>query len=60
MKGGSKRRVVPTSEIDANLPEGATWKEVTLRQHSFKERQIKQAWSATNEPLCKLCFNPCL
>ena len=60
MKGGSRRRVIPSSEIDANLPEGAVWKEITLGQNSFKQKQVKQAWTATGEPLCKLCFNQCL
>ncbi|KAI5067217.1 hypothetical protein GOP47_0017745 [Adiantum capillus-veneris] len=60
VKGGSKRRVTPKSEISSNIPEGAVWRKITLKGHSFKDRQIQQAWSSNDEPLCKLCYNLCL
>ncbi|MCO5571485.1 hypothetical protein L7F22_025225 [Adiantum nelumboides] len=60
VKGGSKRRVTPISELSANMPEDAILRKIVLDRHSFKDRHIQQAWSSNDEPLCKLCYNPCL
>ncbi|KFK25159.1 hypothetical protein AALP_AA8G073500 [Arabis alpina] len=58
--GGSKRRQTPFSEISIPLPPNAVWKKVNLRRgHQKKEKEYTQAWSTSNEPLCKLCQKPC-
>ncbi|KAH7280039.1 hypothetical protein KP509_37G049700 [Ceratopteris richardii] len=60
VKGGSKRRVRPKDEIASNLPEDASLKMITLHHNAFKDRNIQQPWSSAGEPLCKLCYHPCL
>ncbi|OAY72768.1 DNA annealing helicase and endonuclease ZRANB3, partial [Ananas comosus] len=59
LKGGSKRRVTPLSDISHPLPENAEWKKVTLQSGTSKEKEFSQAWTVNNEPLCKLCQGPC-
>ncbi|EFH49584.1 SNF2 domain-containing protein [Arabidopsis lyrata subsp. lyrata] len=60
LRGGSKRRNTPFSEISIPVPENAVWKKVNLRSgHQKKEKEYTQAWSMSNEPLCKLCQKPC-
>lgn len=59
MKGGSKRRVTPLSEISCHLPENAVWKKVVLYSGSAKEKEYAQAWSINGDPLCKLCHSIC-
>lgn len=60
LRGGSKRRNTPFSEISITLPANAVWKKVNLRSgHQRKEKEYTQAWSMSNEPLCKLCQKPC-
>ncbi|KAM0936696.1 putative DNA helicase chromatin remodeling SNF2 family [Dioscorea sansibarensis] len=59
LKGGSKRRVTPLSDISCPLPEGALWKKVVLSGGHAKEKEYSQAWTITGEPLCKLCQAPC-
>ncbi|XP_010452747.1 PREDICTED: DNA annealing helicase and endonuclease ZRANB3-like [Camelina sativa] len=60
LRGGSKRRNTPFSEISIPLPASAVWKKVNLRSgHQRKEKEYTQAWSMSNEPLCKLCQKPC-
>ncbi|PKU59441.1 Vacuolar cation/proton exchanger 1a [Dendrobium catenatum] len=59
LKGGSKRRVTPLSEIGCHLPENAVWKKVVLYSGSAKEKEYTQAWSVSGEPLCKLCHAIC-
>ncbi|XP_010491398.1 PREDICTED: DNA annealing helicase and endonuclease ZRANB3-like [Camelina sativa] len=60
LRGGSKRRNTPFSEISITLPASAVWKKVNLRSgHQRKEKEYTQAWSMSNEPLCKLCQKPC-
>ncbi|MCO5601803.1 hypothetical protein L7F22_055928 [Adiantum nelumboides] len=60
VKGGSKRRVTPISEISVNMPEDAILRKIILNRHSFKDKHAQQAWSSNDEPLCKLCYSPCL
>ncbi|KAL1196782.1 TATA-binding protein-associated factor BTAF1 [Cardamine amara subsp. amara] len=60
LRGGSKRRNTPFSEIIIPLPANAVWKKVNLRSgYQKKEKEYTQAWSMSNEPLCKLCQKPC-
>ncbi|CAA7026960.1 unnamed protein product [Microthlaspi erraticum] len=60
LRGGSKRRKTPFSEISIPLPQDAVWKKVNLRRgYQKKEKEYTQAWSVSNEPLCKLCQKPC-
>ncbi|KAL5725896.1 DNA helicase [Ranunculus cassubicifolius] len=60
LKGGSKRRVTPLSEISNPLPENAVWKKVSLcRSYGKKEKNYMQGWTITGDPLCKLCQMPC-
>ncbi|XP_057831961.2 uncharacterized protein LOC131042656 isoform X2 [Cryptomeria japonica] len=61
LKGGSKRRVASRDEISYPLPENATWRKISLAKHGkIKERHEMQAWTADEQPLCKLCQKPCL
>ncbi|KAF9593056.1 hypothetical protein IFM89_020063 [Coptis chinensis] len=60
LKGGSKRRMTPLSEISHPLPENAVWKKISLCiSYRKKEIEYVQGWSITGEPLCKLCQKPC-
>ncbi|XP_072981422.1 uncharacterized protein [Typha angustifolia] len=59
LKGGSKRRVTPLSDISCPLPENAVWKNVILHGGTAKEKKYSQAWTVDDEPLCKLCQGPC-
>ncbi|ESQ40715.1 hypothetical protein EUTSA_v10012481mg [Eutrema salsugineum] len=60
LRGGSKRRNTPFSEISFTLPPNAVWKKVNLRSgYQRKEKEYTQAWSMSSEPLCKLCQKPC-
>ncbi|XP_077223545.1 SNF2 domain-containing protein / helicase domain-containing protein / HNH endonuclease domain-containing protein isoform X3 [Tasmannia lanceolata] len=60
LKGGSKRRFTPLSDISNPLPLNAIWKNISLSSgYAKKEREYFQAWSITDEPLCKLCQKPC-
>ncbi|KAL5987289.1 hypothetical protein ACLOJK_038451 [Asimina triloba] len=60
LKGGSKRRVTPLCEISNPLPPNAVWKKISLLSGcSRKEKEYTQAWTMTEEPLCKLCQRPC-
>ncbi|KAJ6810855.1 DNA annealing helicase and endonuclease ZRANB3 [Iris pallida] len=58
LKGGSKRRVTPVSDMRRPLNENAVWKKVSLRS-TAKEIEYTQAWTINSEPLCKLCQEPC-
>ncbi|KAJ8643977.1 hypothetical protein MRB53_005725 [Persea americana] len=61
LKGGSKRRVTPLSDISNPLPPNAVWKKILLRRGAAKkEKEYSQAWTITDEPLCKLCQTPCM
>ncbi|BFG32841.1 hypothetical protein CerSpe_191140 [Prunus speciosa] len=60
LKGGSKRRSTPFYEISQPLPSNAVWKKVHLRSgYGKKEKEYAQAYTLTDEPLCKLCQTPC-
>ncbi|WZZ37922.1 hypothetical protein YC2023_034181 [Brassica napus] len=60
LKGGSKRRNTPFSEISVPLPQNAVWRRVNLRSgHQRKEKEYTQAWTMSNEPLCKFCQKHC-
>ncbi|KAJ4908684.1 DNA annealing helicase and endonuclease ZRANB3 [Raphanus sativus] len=60
LRGGSKRRNTPFSEISVPLPQNSVWKKVNLRSgYQRKEKEYTQAWSMSNEPLCKFCQKPC-
>ncbi|KAK2655549.1 hypothetical protein Ddye_008601 [Dipteronia dyeriana] len=60
LKGGSKRRSTPSFEISHPLPSNAVWKKVLICSGSKKkEKEYSQAWTLTDEPLCKLCQTPC-
>lgn len=60
LKGGSKRRQTPLHEISNPLPSNASWKQVHLFSfYGKKEKVYTQGWSSQDEPLCKLCQNPC-
>ncbi|RID68134.1 hypothetical protein BRARA_C00315 [Brassica rapa] len=60
LRGGSKRRNTPFSEISVPLPQNAVWRRVNLRSgHQRKEKEYTQAWTTSNEPLCKFCQKPC-
>ncbi|GAB4860822.1 hypothetical protein Ancab_035984 [Ancistrocladus abbreviatus] len=60
LRGGSKRRTTPVSDISCPVPSNAVWKEVTLcGGYGRKERTYIQAWTMADEPLCKLCQSPC-
>ncbi|XP_078430279.1 SNF2 domain-containing protein / helicase domain-containing protein / HNH endonuclease domain-containing protein isoform X2 [Wolffia australiana] len=58
LRGGSKRRITPLTEINCVLPENAVWKRVTLRRGPKSEKVYLQAWM-NNGPLCKFCQSPC-
>ncbi|GER51811.1 SNF2 and helicase domain-containing protein [Striga asiatica] len=60
LRGGSKRRKTPMSEISCPLPSNASWRKVSLNSdHGQKEKLYTQGWTDVNEPLCKLCQTPC-
>ncbi|CAN8298649.1 unnamed protein product [Cochlearia groenlandica] len=60
LRGGSKRRNTPFSEISISLPANSVWKKINLRSgYQRKEKEYTQAWSMSNEPLCKRCQKPC-
>ncbi|PKA50317.1 hypothetical protein AXF42_Ash013406 [Apostasia shenzhenica] len=59
LKGGSKRRVTPLSEISSSLPQNAVWKNVVLYSGSSKKKDYTQAWTVCGKPLCKLCHATC-
>ncbi|ONK60093.1 uncharacterized protein A4U43_C08F14100 [Asparagus officinalis] len=59
LKGGSKRRVTPLTSISRSLPENAVWKKVAVCSNISKEKEYFQAWTDTDEPLCKLCLQQC-
>ncbi|KAJ3673121.1 hypothetical protein LUZ60_006495 [Juncus effusus] len=61
LKGGSKRRTTPLSDISNPLPENAELKKVILRGGARDEkREYTQSWIVTSDqPLCKLCQEPC-
>ncbi|WOK92310.1 DNA annealing helicase and endonuclease ZRANB3 isoform X2 [Canna indica] len=59
LRGGSKRRITPLSDISRPLPENSVWKKITLRCGSAMEREYTQAWTTDDLPLCKLCQEPC-
>lgn len=59
LKGGSKRRVTPLSDISRPLPENAVWKKVALHGGTAKEKEYTQALMNGDIPLCKLCQEPC-
>ncbi|XP_010546167.1 PREDICTED: DNA annealing helicase and endonuclease ZRANB3 isoform X2 [Tarenaya hassleriana] len=60
IRGGSKRRNTPLSEISFPLPPNAVWKKINLRSGCHKkEKEYTQAWTLNDEPLCKLCQKPC-
>ncbi|XP_050223840.1 uncharacterized protein LOC126673653 isoform X2 [Mercurialis annua] len=59
LKGGSKRRMTPWSEISYPLPSNAIWKTVNLSSsYGKKEKAYTQGWSIEDGPLCKLCQTP--
>ncbi|GAB2270052.1 hypothetical protein Dimus_004966 [Dionaea muscipula] len=61
LSGGSKRRTTPFYDISLPPPSDATWKEVHLFGSCGKRnRTYIQAWTMMDEPLCKLCQNPCM
>ncbi|XP_065878162.1 uncharacterized protein [Euphorbia lathyris] len=52
LKGGSKRRLTPWSEISNPLPPNAVWKMVYLSStYGQKEKQFAQSWTPMDEPL---------
>uniref|UniRef100_A0A0D9X150 Helicase ATP-binding domain-containing protein n=1 Tax=Leersia perrieri TaxID=77586 RepID=A0A0D9X150_9ORYZ len=59
LKGGSKRRVTPLCDVSNPLPENAEWRNVVLHNGTTKERVYTQGWTTQDEPLCKLCQEPC-
>ncbi|XP_057517108.1 uncharacterized protein LOC130798224 [Amaranthus tricolor] len=59
LKGGSKRRHTSLSQISYPLQSNAVLKEVCLRDSIRKKKQYLQWWTLMDEPLCKLCQNPC-
>uniref|UniRef100_A0A0E0LKL3 Helicase ATP-binding domain-containing protein n=1 Tax=Oryza punctata TaxID=4537 RepID=A0A0E0LKL3_ORYPU len=59
LKGGSKRRATPLCDISNPLPENAEWRKVVLHTGTTKERVYTQGWTVHDEPLCKLCQEPC-
>ncbi|KAI3953780.1 hypothetical protein MKW98_017604 [Papaver atlanticum] len=59
LKGGSKQRTTPLSEISQPLPANASWKKISLCRGRKKEKEYTQGWTVTGEPLCKLCQKPC-
>ncbi|XP_058070254.1 uncharacterized protein LOC131219229 isoform X2 [Magnolia sinica] len=60
LKGGSKRRVTPLSDISCPLPLNAVWKKISLHSGcAKKEKEYTQGWTMSDEPLCKLCQKPC-
>ncbi|XP_024542351.1 DNA annealing helicase and endonuclease ZRANB3 [Selaginella moellendorffii] len=58
VKGGSKRRRRPIGELACPLPDGASWRDIYL-SGNMSSRPILQAWTADDNPLCKLCHRPC-
>ncbi|KAL1531695.1 DNA helicase [Salvia divinorum] len=61
LRGGSSRRKTPLDEICNSLPSSATWRNVSLCSgQGQKMKTYTQAWSDMDEPLCKLCQNPCM
>ncbi|KAG8388752.1 hypothetical protein BUALT_Bualt02G0158000 [Buddleja alternifolia] len=60
LRGGSRRRKTPITEISHPLPSNATWRKVNLYHgRCQKETLYTQGWSDLDEPLCKLCQIPC-
>ncbi|XP_031490297.1 uncharacterized protein LOC116257565 isoform X4 [Nymphaea colorata] len=61
LKGRSTRRTTPFDEISHPLPENAMWRKVFLRGGSVnKTKEYTQARNIMEQPLCKLCQEPCL
>ncbi|XP_047966683.1 DNA annealing helicase and endonuclease ZRANB3 isoform X2 [Salvia hispanica] len=61
LRGGSSRRKTPLDEIGNSLPSNAAWRNVSLCSgQGQKTKTYTQAWSDMDEPLCKLCQNPCM
>ncbi|XP_054821419.1 uncharacterized protein LOC129320183 isoform X2 [Prosopis cineraria] len=61
LNGGSKRRMTPLMEISHPLPSDAVWRKIYLRSgNGKKEKEYTQAWTLTDEPLCKLCQKTCM
>ncbi|XP_042035654.1 DNA annealing helicase and endonuclease ZRANB3 isoform X3 [Salvia splendens] len=61
LRGGSSRRKTPLDEIGNSLPSNAAWRNVSLCSgQGQKTKTYTQAWSDLDEPLCKLCQNPCM
>ncbi|CAA6657426.1 unnamed protein product [Spirodela intermedia] len=58
LRGGSKRRLTPFTEISHCLPEHGVWKKITLQRGPRRKKVYFQAWM-NNVPLCKLCQSPC-
>ncbi|XP_021860897.1 uncharacterized protein [Spinacia oleracea] len=59
LKGGSKRRHTPLCEISFPLRSNAVVKEVSLCDDRGNKKLYIQYWTLMDEPLCKLCQNPC-
>ncbi|OWM65249.1 hypothetical protein CDL15_Pgr008839 [Punica granatum] len=60
LKGKSKRRTTPLFEISHPLPENAEWKKIhLLSSNDKKAKEYMQGWTLTDDPLCKLCQQPC-
>ncbi|EPS69999.1 hypothetical protein M569_04762, partial [Genlisea aurea] len=59
--GGSKRRSTPLDEISRPLPSNGAWRKIRLCGRHIRNKNLlyKQGWSDMDEPLCKLCQNPC-
>ncbi|KAG9129521.1 hypothetical protein Leryth_013110 [Lithospermum erythrorhizon] len=60
LKSRSKKRVTPSNEISHPLPSEAIWKEIHIYSSCGRKDKIyTQGWSCEDEPLCKLCQDPC-
>ncbi|KAL2935367.1 DNA annealing helicase and endonuclease ZRANB3 [Bienertia sinuspersici] len=60
LKGGSRRRHTPLCEIIYPLQCNSVLKLVHLCSDSRKKKEYIQYWSMMDQPLCKLCQNPCI
>ncbi|XP_074316409.1 uncharacterized protein LOC141652718 [Silene latifolia] len=59
LKGGSKRRHTPVCDISYPLRLNAVVKDVCICDARKKKKVYMQFWTLADEPLCKLCQNPC-
>lgn len=59
LKGGSRRRHTPFCDMSYPLRSNAVVKEVYISDDIRKKKPYIQFWTLMDEPLCKLCQNPC-